>query len=397
VEFFSEEMRRNPYPLYAQMREAAPLLHLPQFDLWLIFDFESVKRAINDPVSFSSAASQGRSKPFDWLIFSDPPRHTKWRAIIMRAFTPRMVANLEPRIRELSHELLDPWIQRGEMDLAADYAARLPLLVIAEMLGIPLADRPQFKRWSDAILGLANTLTGGETATRALEQFSAAILEMRPYVAAQVEKRRATPSDDLLSRLVDAEVDGERLTEEEILGFFQLLLLAGSETTTNLINNAMLSLLEHPEQQERLRTTPELIPSAIEEVLRYRSPLQAVFRKTTCDVAMHGQTIPAGSLVLPMIGSANRDPSQFAQPDRFDILRDPNPHIAFGHGPHFCLGAPLARLEGRIALEDLLTRLVDVKLASNEPWEPRDALHVYGPTRLPIVFEPNHRTAPLTR
>jgi cytochrome P450 len=177
-----------------------------------------------------------------------------------------MVANLEPRIRELSHELLDPWIQRGEMDLAADYAARLPLLVIAEMLGIPLADRPQFKRWSDAILGLANTLTGGETATRALEQFSAAILEMRPYVAAQVEKRRATPSDDLLSRLVDAEVDGERLTEEEILGFFQLLLLAGSETTTNLINNAMLSLLEHPEQQERLRTTPELIPSAIEEV-----------------------------------------------------------------------------------------------------------------------------------
>jgi cytochrome P450 len=393
MDFFSEEMRRNPYPLYSQMREAAPLLHLPQFDLWLIFDYEGVKRAINDPAVFSSAASQGLLKPFDWLIFSDPPRHTKWRSIIMRAFTPRMIANLEPRIRELSRELLDPWIECGEMDLAADYAAQLPLLVIAEMLGIPLFDRPQFKRWSDAILGLANTLTGGEKSVQALDQFSAAILEMRPYVAAQVARRRAEPTDDLLSRLVEAEVDGERLTEDEILGFFQLLLLAGSETTTNLINNAMLCFVEHAEQYERVQRTHDLIPSAIEEVLRYRSPVQAVFRKTTCDVPLHGQTIPEGSLVLPMIGSANRDPKQFTEPDRFDITREPNPHIAFGHGPHFCLGAPLARLEGRIALEDLLTKLGNVKLASDEPWEPREALHVYGPTRLPIVFEPNQRAA----
>ncbi len=349
MDFFSEEMRRNPYPLYAQMREVAPLLHLPQFDLWLIFDYEGVKRAINDHADFSSAASQGRSKPFDWLIFSDPPRHTKWRAIIMRAFTPRMVANLEPRIRMLSRCLLDPWIESGEMDLAADYAAQLPLLVIAEMLGIPLGDRPPFKRWSDAILGLANTLTGGEKAVQALDQFSAAVLEMRPYVAMQVERRRANPTDDLLSRLVEAEVDGERLSEDEILGFFQLLLLAGSETTTNLINNAVLCFMEHPDQYECLQAAPELIPSAVEEVLRYRSPVQAVFRKTTADVALHGQTIPQGSLVLPMIGSANRDPNQFTEPDRFDITRNPNPHIAFGHGPHFCLGAPLARLEGRIA------------------------------------------------
>ena len=325
------------------------MLHLPQFDLWLIFDYEGVKRAINDHAEFSSAASQGRLKPFDWLIFSDPPRHTKWRAIIMRAFIPRMVDNLEPRIRELSRDLLDPGIESGKMDLAADYATQLPLLVIAEMLGIPLADRPQFKRWSDAILGLANTLTGGEKAAQSLDKFSAAILEMRPYVAAQVQKRRAKPIDDLLSRLVEAEVDGERLTDDEILGFFQLLLLAGSETTTNLINNAMLSFMEHPDQYARLQTTPDLIPSAIEEVLRYRSPVQAVFRKTTRTVALHGQTIPEGSLVLPMIGSANRDPKLFAEPDRFDVTREPNPHIAFGHGPHFCLGAPLARLEARIA------------------------------------------------
>jgi cytochrome P450 len=395
MDFFSDEMRRNPYPLYAQMREVSPVLHLPQFDLWLIFEYDDVKRAVNDPAAFSSAASQGRSKPFDWLIFSDPPRHTKWRAIIMRAFTPRMVANLEPRIRVLSRELLDPWIERGEMDLAVDYAAQLPLLVIAEMLGVPSADRPQLKRWSDAILGLANTLTGGEKAVHARDQFSAAVTEMRPYVATQIEGRRAFPTDDLMSRLVEAEVDGERLTEDEILGFFQLLLLAGSETTTNLINNAMLCIVEHPEQHVRLQGTLDLIPSAIEEVLRYRSPLQAVFRKTTRDVQLRGQTIPEGSLVLPMIGSANRDAGQFPAPDRFDVTRDPNPHIAFGYGPHFCIGAPLARLEGRIALEDLLTRLADVKLASNDPWEPRAALHVHGPTRLPIRFGPNRRAAAL--
>ena len=210
------------------------------------------------------------------------------------------------------------------------------------------------------------------------------------------KQRRAKPIDDLLSRLVEAEVDGERLTDDEILGFFQLLLLAGSETTTNLINNAMLSFIEHPDQYARLQSTPDLIPSAIEEVLRYRSPVQAVFRKTTRTVALHGQTIPEGSLVLPMIGSANRDPKLFAEPDRFDVTREPNPHIAFGHGPHFCLGAPLARLEARIALQDLLARLDNVRLASEEPWEPREALHVYGPSCLPIVFEPNQRAAALT-
>jgi cytochrome P450 len=388
MELFSEEMRRNPYPLYKQMRTASPLLHVPQFGLWMVFDYDGVKRAINDPAEFSSAAAAGGGTPFDWLIFSDPPRHTKWRAIIMRAFTPRMVASLETRIQDLSGQLLRPFIECGEMDLATDYAAQLPLMVIAEMLGIPLADRPQFKRWSDAILGLANTITGGEGAHLAANMWRAATMEMRPYLAAQLELRHAIPTDDLLSRLVTAEVDGERLTEDEILGFFQLLLLAGSETTTNLINNAVLCFTERRDQYDRVKAAPDLIPSAIEEVLRYRSPLQAVFRQTTCDVTMYGQTIPKGSLVLPMIGSANRDPSHFAEPDRFDIARDPNPHVAFGHGPHFCLGAPLARLEAKIALEDLLSQLDEVQLASDEPWEPRDALHVHGPTRLPIRFKP---------
>jgi cytochrome P450 len=192
---------------------------------------------------------------------------------------------------------------------------------------------------------------------------------------------------------VEAEVDREHLTDDHILGFFQLLLLAGSETTTNLINNAILCFVEHPDQCELVRTTPELIPSVIEEVLRYRSPLQAVFRKTSCNVTLHGQTIPQGSLVLPMIGSANRDPRQFADADHFDVTRDPNPHIAFGHGPHFCLSAPLARLEAKIALEHLPSLMDDLRLASDEPWEPREALHVHGPTRLPIRFQPVRQPA----
>jgi cytochrome P450 len=415
MELFSEEMRRDPFPLYARLRSASPVFHAAQFGLWMILDYEGVKDAINDLDTFSSAASRVGGKPFDWLIFSDPPRHTRLRTIVMRAFTPRVIASLEPRIQQLSRELLDRAISVGAasraapaqaelierevrlgspdllqvctMDLALDYAVPLPIMVIAEMLGIPIADRAMFKRWSDAILGLANTLTGGEEAVRAASNYGAATVEMDAYLIRQLEDRCAAPRDALLNRVLEAEVDGERLTHREILGFFQLLLLAGSETTTNLINNAILSLIEFPRQLERLRGAPELIPTAIEEVLRYRSPLQAVFRQTTRDVTLAGQTIPRGQLVLLVLGSANRDPRQFPDADRFDIHRDPNPHIAFGHGPHFCLGAPLARLEARIALTDLLNRLSNIGVTGDAPWPPRQALHVLGPSSLPIRFE----------
>jgi cytochrome P450 len=202
-----------------------------------------------------------------------------------------------------------------------------------------------------------------------------------------IAQARSVRLDALLARLVEAEVDGERLTQEEILGFVQLLLVGGQETTVNLINNAVLSLLEHPDQLALLRATPELLPSAIEEVLRYRSPFQWMTRATTREVELHGQIIPAGKLVLPVMGAANRDPRQFPDANRLDIRRDPNPHIAFGHGIHACLGAPLARLEARIALGDFLERVDTFELASNEPWEPRKALQVLGPTRLPIRFK----------
>jgi cytochrome P450 len=391
--FFTDEMRRDPYPVYERIRRASPVLHVPPpFDSWLIFDYEGVKRALSDHDTFSSRVPA----PRHWFLFHDPPGHTKLRGLISRAFTPRVVANLEPRIRELSRELLDRTIERGEMDLAGDYAVPLPMMVIAEMIGIPPADWLRFKRWSDGILKLSYTRSDVEESQRAMGEFMAVTAEMSAYLADMIEQRRAAPRDDLLTRLVEAEVDGERLTHEEILGFFQLLVVGGQETTTNLIDNAILCLIENPDQLARLRAAPDLLPSAIEEVLRYRSPVQWLMRTPTRDVELHGHVIPAGRLVLAMIGSANRDPGQFPDADRFNITRDPNPHIAFGHGIHFCLGAPLSRLEARIALADILGRIEGFQLASDEPWEPRQALNVHGPARLPIRFEPGRRAAATT-
>jgi cytochrome P450 len=213
-------------------------------------------------------------------------------------------------------------------------------------------------------------------------------MAMGAYLAEMMRRRRRNPQDDLLTHLMEAEIDGRRLSPEEILGFFQLLMVAGQETTSDLIDNAVLSLLEHPGQFTLLRERPELLPAAIEEVLRYRSPVQWMMRTPRRDVEVHGVTIPAGALVLPMIGSANRDPRQFPGADRFHISRDPNPHIAFGFGTHFCLGAALSRLEARVALMDLLARFSHLELASNRPWDPRRPLQVLGPASLPVRFRP---------
>jgi cytochrome P450 len=396
MHLFSDDMRRNPYPAYDQLRSRSPVFHLPPFDLWMIFDFEGVKRALVDHGAFSSDLSHvpGHGNPGEWFLFFDPPRHSKLRALISKAFTPRVVANLEPRIRELSRQLLDQTIERGAMDLAADFAVPLPMLVIAEMLGVPPADWPQYKRWSDVILKIANTISRDEAAARTIQEYRAVTAEMRAFLPELIAQRRAAHQEDLLSRLVEAEVDGERLTSEEVLGFVQLLLVGGQETTANLINNAVLCFLEHPDQLARLRAAPDLLPSAIEEVLRYRSPVQWMPRATRRDIELHGEVVPAGKLVLPMIGSANRDPKQFHDAGLFDITRDPNPHLAFGHGIHACLGAPLARLEARIALADFLERVKGFDLASDEPWEPRQALGVHGPSRLLIRFAPGRRVEP---
>ena len=359
----------------------SPIFREPTTGIWMVFDYETVKRVLTDSETFSS-----RYGPPGWMIFLDPPRHTKLRALVAKAFTPRSVANLEPRITELVRELLEPALERGEMDLAADFAVPLPMMVISEMLGIPTSDREQFKKWVDIMVAMSHAVLGTPEGADINTAFLNATREMAAYLGRLLEARRHDPTDDLLTRLLAAEVDGERLKDQEILGFFQLLLLAGSETTTNLINNAILCFIEHPDELSRVRARMELLGSAIEEVLRFRSPLQWFYRLTTRQVELHGQTIPDSTLVFTVVGSANRDPGVFADPNRFDVTRDPNPHIAFGHGGHFCLGAPLARLEARIALTELLSRTRDIELASSEPWEPRKGQHVHGPTRLPIRF-----------
>lgn len=392
-DLFSDKVRRDPFPMYEYMRTGTPVFKAPPpFDLWMIFDYQGVKRVLTDHAAFSSAVPG----PRNWFILFDPPRHTKLKGLLKTSFTPRVFALLEPRIRQLSRQLLDQAIPRGQMDLATEYAVPLPMMVISHIIGIPLSEWERFKRWSDGILRLSYTLRGLDDAEakRAFDEFLKVTAEMNDYLGEMIKQRRASGNlsessqADLLSRLLDAELDGQRLTQEEILGFFQLLVLAGQETTANLINNAILCFLEHPDQLARLRKNMDLLPSAIEEVLRYRSPLQWVMRTPTHDIEMNGQTIPAGKLVLPVIGSANRDPAQFPDAARFDITRDPNPHVAFGNGVHFCMGAALARLEAKIALTDLLERTKDLALASNEPWPPRTGLHVHGPSHLPIQFKP---------
>lgn len=382
LDFASPDFRRNPFPSYDVARAAAPAMRDPRTGTWFLFDYASVRMAMTEHERFSSnMVSAGRRNP-DWMIFLDPPRHGKLRGLISKAFTPKAVADLEGRIRALSKQLLDAVADRDTMDVVADFATPLPTMVVAEMIGIPPGDWALFHGWSNGILRLSQTVLATDPA--AVAAYVAVKAEMEPYVDAIIGKRRADPRDDLLTRVIQAEVDGERLNSQEILGFIELLIVAGQETTSNLIANAVVCLGENPEQREKLARAPQLMTTAIEEVLRYRSPLQWLFRGTLCDVAMHGQTIPAGSMVIPVLGAANRDPAVFAEADRFDIERSPNPHIAFGHGSHFCIGAPLARLEARIALPDLLTRLGDWEPAGTEAWEPRAALHVHGPARLPV-------------
>jgi cytochrome P450 len=385
LDLASPDFRRNPFPAYEIARAAAPIMRDPRTGLWMLLDYDSVRLALTDHRSFSSGmAPAGRSNP-DWLIFLDPPRHGKLRSLISKAFTPRAVSDLELRIRALSKQLLDKVADSGCMDVVADYAIPLPTMVVAEMIGIPAADWALFHGWSNGILLLSQTVVAPDP--KAVMAYGAVKAEMEPYLDAMIAKRRAEPRDDLLTRMVHAEVDGERLSKQEIVCFIELLIVAGQETTSNLIANSILCFAENPDQREQLAIAPQLIPSAVEEVLRYRSPVQWLFRTTLRDVTLREQTIPAGSVVIPVIGAANRDPQVFAEPNRFGIERSPNPHIAFGHGGHFCIGAPLARLEARIAIQDLFERLTNWQLAGTEPWEPRAAVHVHGPAAMKLRFK----------
>ncbi len=314
------------------------------------------------------------------ILSLDPPRHRQLRSLISQAFTPRSIATLTPRITQITHEYLDKVAATGQMDVIQDLSYPLPVIIIAELLGVPTEDRAQFKRWSDAIIDQSEKVS------------IPAMKEMNGYFRQVLVERRNDPQEDMISRLIAAEVDGEKLTERELLSFCIILLVAGNVTTTNLIGNAILCFDEQPEVMDQLRAEPALLPSAIEEVLRYRSPVQMIVRVAAMDIVIGEKEIKKGQFVVPHLGSANRDEAQFPDPDVFDIRRTPNRHVAFGHGIHFCIGAPLARLETRIALEAMLARFTDIKREQDVLLEPlRQDGAFYGVKNLPISFQAENR------
>ncbi len=341
-----------------------------------------------DPTSFSS--DHGRFAPgsvldrvFDGsMVAQDPPRHTRLRALISRAFTARAIADLEPELTRITHALLDAVAAQGRMDLTRDVSGVLPAMAIAGLLGVPASDHALFRELSLAIVANFECVMSGRPADLGAQA------KLDGYLRAVTAERRARPKDDLISRLIEAEIDGERLDEHELLGFFKLLLIAGNTTTSRLISSAVLSVLEHPGESARLRSDPALFPSAIEEVLRYRPPTTIWFRVTAKDVELGGQTIPARQQVVVFIGSANQDEAVFPDPERFDIGRSPNPHLAFSAGPHFCLGASLARLESQVVLRVLLERFEDLELAKDEPVVHFEGIQANGALRLPLRFGP---------
>jgi cytochrome P450 len=348
------------------------------FPLWQVFRYEDVLTVISDYHRFSSQAFAFNGGFLaDTLIAKDPPDHRKLRNLINQAFTPRAVARLSDRITQISQELLDAGREKGEMDVVSDIAFPLPAKVIAEMLGVPGEDWNIFQRWARMENGPSRS---------AQQEGRTMQVEMADYFSRLLAERRRSPREDLISALSVAEVDGERLSEHELVSFCTLLLAAGQETTKNLIANALVCFTDHPETMQRLIREPDLMPKAIEEVLRYLPPVWFLFRKTTTEVELAGQAIPANQMVLAWTASANRDAAQFPNSDTFNIEREPNRHLAFGHGIHFCVGAPLARLEAKIVLPMILEQLKNIQRVRDVPVMVHTGI-VFVIRSLPITFE----------
>ena len=398
VDIASPGFKSDPYPFYARLRSEAPVhrVRLPDRQYaWLIARYDDVAAALKDErlakdkvaaLTTEQAAKQPwvprMFRPLERnMLDTDPPDHTRLRNLVHRAFTPRLVEQMRGRIQSLADAQLDAARGRGSMDLIRDYALPIPTTIIAEMLGVPEGDRHRFHRWSRSIVAASPSGWG------MLKAIPSAVAFLR-YIRRLVASRRAAPRDDLLGSLVQAEEAGETLSEDELVAMVFLLLVAGHETTVNLVGNGMLALLRNPTQMERLRADPTLLKSAVEELLRYESPLAtATERFAREDMTVCGVTIPRGSLVYAVIASANRDGGQFPEPDALDIGREPNRHLSFGLGPHYCLGAPLARLEGKVAIGTLLDRLPELRLAvTAESLRWRRGLVLRGLEALPVTF-----------
>lgn len=398
VALTSAAFKASPHPFYAQLRAEAPVcrVRLPdRQEAWLVARYDDVQALLKDDrfaKDRRNARTQEQLAKQPWvpaffrplernMLDSDDPDHRRLRGLVHKAFTPKLIGQMRERIQAIADGLLDTLLAAGRADLIAGYALPIPTTIIAQMIGVPAGDRLRFHRWSEQIM-LASASSLG--AVRALPGMVAFLR----YIRALIRTRRADPQEDLLTALIQAEEAGDQLSEDELVAMVFLLLVAGHETTVNLIGNGALTLLRHPDQLERLRAEPGLIRPAIEELLRFESPVElATERYAREDVEIAGARIPRGALVFGAIASANRDETQFAEPDRLDIGREPNRHLSFGQGAHYCLGAPLARMEGQIAIDTLLRRAPELRLAVEpERLRWRRQMVLRGLTALPVRF-----------
>ncbi|ETP68320.1 cytochrome P450 family protein [Planococcus glaciei] len=390
AELFTEKFIQNPYPAYAKLREMDPV-HQVRFPDgqkgWLITDYEDAaavlkdQRFIKDYSKLFGGTMDQMSVFTQNMLFSDPPDHKRLRGLAQKAFTPKMISGMRDRIQEIADELLDGMENKKNINLIDDFAFPLPISVICEILGVPVEDRDKFRLWSNSLI----EGTSGEIGVSVYEHMTQFI----QYLGEWFAKVHEQPGDDLISNLIIAEEEGDRLTQKELYGVVSLLIIAGHETTVNLIGNTVLALLAHPEQQQKLREQPELIAQAIEESLRYNGPVEfSTSRWASEDMEFKGKRFQRGDLVVVSLNAANHDPEKFNDPEVFDITREKSPHLAFGMGIHFCLGAPLARLEGEIAISSLLERFPKMRLAVNESelvWRP--GMIVRGVKEIPLAIE----------
>jgi len=391
------EVIADPFPVFQELREQAPLYRSSVLGGWVLTRYDDVKLAISDrrfsadrmrpffaqlPVGRQTAYATLRDSISRWTVFHDPPEHTRLRGLMNKAFTARAIERLEPRIRILIDRLLDQVVDDGEMDLIADLAYPLPASVILDMLGLPCDDLDRIKVWSDELaLFVGSSVNTPDKYQRATDSITA----MNEYFLRAIQRRRHTPGDDLLTSLLAAQEQGDLLSDDELVATCVLLVFAGHETTTNLIGNGILALLRHPAELARLRNEPGLMPLAVEELLRFDGPAASVVRIATEEILLHGQTIRPGERVFAMLNAANRDPRQFANPETLDIARKENRHLAFGQGIHFCIGAPLARMEAKLAITAILQRCPNLALQSM-PLDWSNSLVLRGVRSLPVSF-----------
>jgi cytochrome P450 len=397
INIVSPQFKADPFPFLAGLRKAEPVYRtvLPdKTPVWLITRYEDVGALLRDErfvKNRRTAMTTEQLQKMPWvppmfrplernMLDLDPPDHTRLRALVHKAFTPGLIGQMRDRIQTLADELLEGVAHRGEMDLINDYALPLPMTIITEILGVPTSDRDKFHKWSKAVVSL--------TSPKATLRVIPSVWMFIRYLRRFFRVRRRDPRDDLVSALIQAEEAGDKLSEDELLAMVFLLLIAGHETTVNLIGTGMLALLEHPDQMEKLRRNPEMIKTAVEELLRFSSPVFMSTERYACeDSIIQGVSIPQGGMTLGVIGSANRDEKVFENADALDITREPNKHLSFGHGIHFCVGAPLARLEAQIAINTLLRRMPDLHLSvATDSLRWRPSMMLRGLDNLPVAF-----------